>query len=263
MADDDFNPDGTEDDPERIALIRSALEGTDESRQAVLKLIGRNRQLGTRPEILAAIRGLLKRDEAAPSLLPLLRWPVIHDAEVLAIVLHGWPRLTQPERLQAIEALFGRPALVDVAEPREQVMEVLRRAVTDPSAAVRDRTLRGINSLPALWAGKGSTKLLLSALADDEPALRRRGLTLASTKAGFWTRPDTQEYLKRLLVDPDSQVRLLALSTVEQHGLIRNEPSLARRVKALAADPALKTRALDLLAAHGLDPADNRTRRSP
>ena len=86
------------------------------------------------------------------------------------IILHGWPRLTQPERLQAIEALFGRPALVDVAEPREQVMEVLRRAVTDPSAAVRDRTLRGVNSLPALWAGKGSSKLLLAALADDTPA---------------------------------------------------------------------------------------------
>ena len=153
----------------------------------------------------------MKRDEAAPSLIPLLRWPMIHDAEVLAIVLHGWPRLTQPERLQAIEALFGRHALVDVAEPREQVMEVLRRAVTDPSAAVRDRTLRGINGLPELWAGKGSTKLLLSALADDEPALRRRGLTLASTKAGFWSRPDTLEYLKRLLVDPDAQVRRLAL----------------------------------------------------
>ena len=197
----------------------------------------------------------MKRDEAAPSLLPVLRWPVIHDAEVLAVVLHGWPRLTQPERLQAIEAFLRRPALVDVAEPREQVMEVLRRAVTDPSAAVRDRTLRGINSLPALWAGKGSSKLLLSALADDEPALRRRGLTLASTKVGFWSRPDTQEYLKRLLVDPDAQVRLLALSTVEQHGLIRNEPALARRVKALAADPALKDARPRLADRAGLDPA--------
>ena len=255
VADDDFNPDGTENDPERIALVRSALEATGETRQAILKLIGRNPRLGSRPEILSSIRGLLNRDEAAPSLLPVLRWPAIHDAEVLAIILHGWPRLTQPERLRAIEALFGRPVLVDVNEPREQVMEVLRRAVTDPSAAVRDRALRGINSLPALWAGKGSSKLLLSALADDEPALRRRGLALASTKVGFLTRPDTLEYLKRLLVDPDAQVRLLALSTVEQHGLIRNEPSLARRVKALAADPDLKNRALNLLAAHGLDAA--------
>ena len=59
VADDDFNPDGIEDDPARIALIQSALEGTDEGRQAVLKLIGRNRRLAARPEIIAAIRGLM------------------------------------------------------------------------------------------------------------------------------------------------------------------------------------------------------------
>ena len=73
MADDEFNPDGTENDPNRLALIRSALEGNDESRQAIMKLIGRNPRLGARPEILASIRGLLKRDEAAPSLLPVSR----------------------------------------------------------------------------------------------------------------------------------------------------------------------------------------------
>ena len=247
--------DGAADDPSQIALIQAALKGTDDSRRAVLQLIGRNAALAKRPEIAAAIRGLVRRDDAAPSLIPLLRSSTFHDAEVLAIVLHGWPRLTQPERLQAVEALFGRHALVDVAEPREQVMEVLRRAITDPSAAVRDRTLRGINGLPELWAGKGSAKLLLSALADDEPALRRRGLTLASTKAGFWSRPDTVEYLKRLLVDPDAQVRRLALATVAQHGLIRIEPGLARRVKALAADPALETRAFEILTAQGVDPA--------
>jgi len=251
---DDFDVSGAEEDPERIALIRSALEGPQESRQAILQLIGHNERLGKQPEILAAIRGLVKRDLAAPSLLPVLRWPLIHDAEVLTIVLHGWPKMTPKERLIAIESLLLRPGLVDVAEPREQVMEVLRRAVTDPSAAVRDRTLRGINGLPALWAGKSSAKLLVSALADDDPALRRRGLTLASTKAGFWNRPDTEEYLKRLLVDPDSQVRLLALSTVEQHGLIRTDRALARRVKALAADPALKERTLTILTAQGVDP---------
>jgi hypothetical protein len=250
----DFDSRGAADDPERIALIQSALEGVDADRAAILQVIGRNERLVTRPEILAAIRRLMNRDEAAASLLPILRWPVVHDAEVLAIVLHGWPKLTQPERLQAIEALLGRPALVNVAEPREQVMEVLRRAITDPSAAVRDRTLRGINSHPELWAGKGSTKLLLSALADDEPAMRRRGLTLASTKIYFWNRPDSLEYLKRLLVDPDAQVRLMALATVDEHGLIRRAPELARRVKALTDDPALAARAHRVLTVQGLDP---------
>ena len=58
VADDEFNPAGTEDDPACVALVRSALEGTNESRQAAVKLIGRNRRLGTRPEIVAAVRRL-------------------------------------------------------------------------------------------------------------------------------------------------------------------------------------------------------------
>ncbi len=250
----EFDSRGAEDDQQRVALVLAALDGSDADRQAALKLIGGNERLLARPEVLAAIRRLMNRDEAAASLLPVLRWPVIRDAEVLAIVLHGWAKLTAPERLQAIEALLSRPALLDEAEPREPVMEALRRAINDPSAEVRDRTLRGINAMPALWAGKGSNKLLISALADDEPALRRRGLVLASTKAGFWNRTDTDEYLKRLLVDPDAQVRRLALATVEEHGLIRRQPALARRVKALFADPALRERARQALVAQGADP---------
>ena len=201
--------------------------------EAVLSAIGRNERLAGRPEVMAAIRRLMNRDELAPTLLPVLRLPVIRDAEVVSIVLHSWPRLAQPQRLLAIEALLARPALVDVANPREQVMQILRSGVTDPSAAVRDRTLRGVNALPALWGGKGSTSLLLAALADDTPALRRLGLTLASTKPGFWGRADAREYLKRLLIDPDPEIRQAALAAVDRHALIRAEPALARRVKVL------------------------------
>ncbi len=142
-------------------------------------------------------------------------------------------------------------------------MQVLRRAVTDPSAAVRDRTLRGVNALPALWTGKGSTALLLSALADDTASIRRMGLTLASSKAGFWSRPDAQEHLKRLLIDPDAQVRLAALATVEEHGLVRTAPGLARRVKALAADPALKGARPDHPRGPGSQSGRGRARRPP
>jgi hypothetical protein len=127
--------------------------------------------------------------------------------------------------------------------------------VTDPSAAVRDRTLRGVNALPALWGSKGSTSLLLAALADDTPALRRLGLALASTKPDFWGRADAREYLKRLLLDPDPKLRLAALETVERHALIRVEPALARRVKVLETDPALAVRAQQLLAKEGIDGA--------
>jgi len=256
IVSDELDPSSLLEAPEQLALLRSALEeGAEAEREAALRLIGRNERLVIRPEILGAIRRLVNRKEVAASLLPVLRWPVVHDAEVLAIVLHGWPKFTPPQRLQAIEALLRRTALVDVAEPREQVMDVLRRAVTDPSDSVRDRTLRGVNGLPALWAGKGSTKLLLSALADDTPALRQLGLTLAESKPGFWKRPDSIEYLKRLLVDPDAQIRVSALATVQQHGLVVSDPALARRVKSLTNDPALKGRALTVLATQGVDPA--------
>ncbi len=207
-----------EENPARVALVRSALEGSDDARQAVLAVIGRNKRLAARPEIQTAIRGLVIHDVGLPALLPVLKTPVVRDTEVVSLLLHDWPKLNPAQRLEAIEAVFNRPALVDVAEPREPVMQVLRCAVTDPSAAVRDRTLRGVNALPALWAGTGSTAILLAVLADDSPSLRRMGLTLAASKNGFWSRPDAEEHLKRLLTDPDSQVRAAALATVAERG---------------------------------------------
>ena len=107
--------------PEPLALLKSVLvDGAQPEQDAALRLIGRDGRLATEPEIQAAIRKLVNREEVAASLLPVLRWPVVHDAEVLAIVLHAWPNLTTPQRLQAILALLRRTALVDVAEPRER-----------------------------------------------------------------------------------------------------------------------------------------------
>jgi len=255
-----LDPTGAEDDPERIALLRSTLEGTAADREAALRAIGRNERLAARPELLATIRKLIARKEAAPSLLPVLHWPAVSNSEVLSLLDQAWPRLTQPQRLEAIEVLFHRPALLDRSEPSEPAMNLLRRAVTDPSPAVREQTLRSIGGLPVLWSGRGVTTLLFSALADDTPGLRRLGLTLGTSKPALWNRADAQEHLKRLLVDPDAQVRSLALSIVEQHRLIAaaggnpNAPALARRVKSLAADPALKARALAAIAAGGTDP---------
>jgi cellulose synthase operon protein C len=234
-------------DAPRLALVLSALNGQSAERQAILQVIGRNERLVRRPEIWTAIRQVVASREPLVSLLPVLRSEVIRDAQVVSLILHDWSKLAPPQRLEAMEALFNRRSIVDVAEPREQVMQILRRAVLDPSAAVRDRTLRGVNALPNLWAGKGSTGLLLAALADDAPSLRRLGLTLADSKPGFWNHSDALEYLKHLLVDPDAQVRLAALSTVEHDGLIKQAPALARRVKALESDPALRRRAAALL----------------
>jgi HEAT repeat protein len=245
-----------EDNPAQMALIRTALRANDDARQAILPVIGRNKNLAVRPEIQSAIRDLVVHDVGLPTLLPVLKSPVVRDIEVVSLLLHDWSKLDPAQRLEAIEAVFSRPALVDVGEPREPVMQVLRRAISDPSATVRDRTLRGVNALPALWAGAGSTAILLAALADDLPSIRRMGLTLASSKSGFWKRPDAAEHLKRLLIDPDSQVRAAALATVAEQRLIPDTPGLARRVKALQADANLKGRAMSILVAQGVNPAE-------
>jgi HEAT repeat protein len=240
--------------PEKLVVVEAALGGGDAERRAILQVIARDERLFARPEIQAAVRRLIQRGEPLTSLLPILRQPIVRDAEVLSLVLHDWSRLDESQRREALQVLFARPALVDFHEPREQVMQVLRRAVHDPSPAVRDLTIRGANALPMLWAGRASTALMLAALADDAPSLRRLGLTLADSRPGFWSRADALEYLKRLLIDPDAQVRLGALATVEQFRLIQQAP-LERRIKALEADPRLKRRAAALLASHGFDSA--------
>jgi cellulose synthase operon protein C len=257
-----LDPRGAEADPRRIALLQAALEGSPEGREAVLQAIGKNNRLAASPKILGTIRKLIGRPEAAPSLLPVLRWSVLADADVASLLQGTWTRLTQPQRVQAIDVLVERRDLLDQPEPPEPALYVLRQGLTDSSPAVRERTLAGINSLPRLWSSRVATTLLLSALADDSPALRRQGLALSAKRTSFWSRPDALEHVKRLLVDPDAQVRELALSVVEGNQLLAgarkgndDTAALARRVKALLADPSLKSRALGLLIANGIDAA--------
>ena len=84
-------------------------KGPPEGREAVLQAIGRNSRLAASPEILGTIRKLIARPEAAPSLLPVLQWPALADALVLSLLEQAWPRMTQPQRLDAIEVLLGPP----------------------------------------------------------------------------------------------------------------------------------------------------------
>src|SRR5262249_19203610 len=154
----------------------------------------------------------------------------------------AWERMNQPERLEALDVLLARPALFDRSEPSEAALNVLRRGVTDSSPAVRERTLRGVSSLPSLWSGRAATSLLLSALADDTPGLRGLGLSLGASRSRLWSRLDALEHLKRLLVDPDAQVRAMALDVVKGNRLLASKEtataearSLARRVKAASA----------------------------
>ena len=152
-----------------------------------------------RPEIMAAIRRLMNRERPRRPCCPSCagrRFATPRSSRSSCIPGRGWPA----PAIASDRGVAGPPGLPWWTSPTRASRSCKSSdpAVTDPSAAVRDRTLRGVSRLPALWGGKGSTSLLFAALADDAPALRRLGLTFASTKSGFWERADAQEYLKRL-----------------------------------------------------------------
>jgi hypothetical protein len=157
--------------------------------------------------------------------------------------------------VEAIDAVLTRPAPSGMSEPREAVMQLLRRGLTDASPEVRARTLEGISRNVPLWAGQGAARLLLSSLADETPAIRRLGIGLASSRRDFWSGDEAREYFKNLLIDPDSGVRAAALEVAERERAIPWHEDLARRVKALESDPALAGRARSLMARRGFDPA--------
>ena len=250
---------GAEDDPARVALVRSALGGDGPARRATARALARNPALLARAEVRADLRALLARDGSTSSLLPVLGPPTFDDGEVLAAVARDWPQTPDPlDRLALLGALVDRPALVDRDEPPAEAVALLRSAANDPSAVVRERALGAVVALPRFGSGRAATALLLAALADDTPALRRLGLSLASDRPGFWGRTDGRERLLALLVDPDRQVRDRALAAVERDRLAGASPAVARRVKSLAADPALKARAEAALAAQVPDPGSIR-----
>ncbi len=70
----------------KLPLCGLLLENSPEGREAVLRAIGRNHRLSTSPEILGTIRKLIGNPEAATSLLPVLKWAVLADAEVVSLL---------------------------------------------------------------------------------------------------------------------------------------------------------------------------------
>ncbi len=246
---------GADDDPARREAVLAALRGQVGGRDAILRAIGRSERLARRPEVSRAIHGLVLRPDAAPGLLPLLRSAEIRDAEVLSIALRAWPDWTSPQRVEAIEAVLARPRLAGMREPREAVMELLRRGATDPSPEVRGRTLQDIRTNENLWAGNGAGALMLSSLVDDTPAIRRLGIQLGANRPNFWSGIEAREYFKKLLIDPDAGVRAAALDVLERDRRIGWDAPMARRVKSLESDTALARRVRSLLERQGLDPA--------
>lgn len=247
---------GAESDADQIANIRKNLLGNAEGRRATVRALARNPALIVQPLIRDDLRAMLAREDAAILLQPVLAASIFNDAEVVSALRRGWERADESrDRLAMLEVLFGRASILNVAEPPGAALELLRDAVHDDSAAVRERALRAVAALKKTpWAARVSNSLLLSSLADDTPSLRLLGLTLAAPRASFWARPDAREHLLRLLVDPDPKVRDQALRRVEEHRLMVDHPELARRVKALVGDLQLKDRAASALGSQGYPP---------
>ena len=71
------------------------------------------------------------------------------------------PRSDPADRLGLLEAVLVRPGLMNVEEPSNDIVEQLRLAVTDPSPAIRERTLGAIGNLDRLRSSKVANNLLL------------------------------------------------------------------------------------------------------
>jgi HEAT repeat protein len=254
-AGEEFALKGAEDNEDLRRRVLALLEGPNSDKATIVRAVARNPRLLAREDIQKALRMLLTRTDAARALQPVLGSPLFADAEVMSVLNEGWERAGDPkDRIALLESLLGRRSMLDVETPLDDVQDLLKSAVTDKSASVRERTLNAVSGLPNLWKGALSTRLLLSVLADDTPSLRLLGLRLAGAKAGFWGRPEAREHLLRLLVDPDAKCREQALAVVEDHHLMVGASALARRVKVLETDSALKSRATSALKSQGYDP---------
>ena len=151
-----------------------------------MRLIGRNERLAARPEILATIRKLMNRQRGRAQ--PAPRAATGRSSTTprsWRSSLHGWPRLTQPQRLRSDRGALrpARSASI-VAEPREHGDgRPPPRGHRSLGRGPRPHAARHQRPAGALGRARARPQLLFSALADDTPALRRLGLTLGLVQA--------------------------------------------------------------------------------
>ena len=242
---------GAESDPSRLARVRALLRGDGPSRRAIVRALASSRGLMAQPEILADLRVILAEGDPLAAL-PVMGRFEFSDAEVLDAIGRAWPVcVDDAERVGLLAAIRLRPIPTSGSDLNSRRLEILRVAILDRSAAVREAAL-GV--LGAAQPGRVSDRLLRTALADDTPAIRRVALGLAADRLDFWAEEEAKARLLALLVDPDPRVRGLALSVVDRRDLARGATDLARRLKSVAADPALRSEAEAILRRQGFDP---------
>ena len=224
----------------------------------LLAAIGRKSRLASRPEIQAAIR-----EPACPRgcrrrlCSPCWAGPSSPMPRSWASSIAAGPKLTQPQRIDRTRAPL-RPARAcsTEADPPEQAVELLLRAVTDPSpCGPRADALRAQQSAvdsgraervrPA--AQRAGRRLARAAEARPDPG-RIEGLVLGPARRPRASGPAPgRSRRRRSARRPSTWSSIIAWPA--------RAPPLARRVKALAADPSLSARAEAVLRAAGLDPA--------
>jgi len=246
---DELALDGAEDDPTRLGLIVSLLDGSQSARGPIVAAIGRHAALANDEAIAAALRGLAGDPEAAADLLPLL--DRLGPAEIVAIdaIARVWQGYDAARKAETLERLAPRIDRDDAT--RKPIREVFRKAIEDDSETIRERAFAAL----LVGGDPGDFGPPLRALADLSPRIRRLGLAATASRASFWDRADASERLAALLIDPDDGVRSDALDVVKFQRLVARRPGLAARVKALADGGPLAARAEALLRAAGLDPA--------
>jgi HEAT repeat protein len=249
---------GVQGDPVLLDLIRKLLHDPLVMKSALIGAIGRNPLLLDDDSLRQELRGLLRTADAWRVLLPVLSHPVFRDDEVLAALEQGWSAAADSkERVKLLELLAAHKTLIDRRQPLEKVVQILRRAATDPNVSVRERTFNLLAGARTLWGTPLASRLLYIGLADDSPSIRLQCLKLGADNAGLWERAETSEYILRLLTDPDRKIRAEALAAVERHDLVAREPRLLRRLRGVMAgrDANLAAKAEIILRAHHVDPA--------
>ena len=172
-------------DPRRIDLLRSP-RGTPERRRPSCR-----RSAGTsgwrRPRDPGAIRRLMDRPRPRRACCR-CSMAALADAEVVSLIEHAWPRLTQPQRARRSRCC-SRARLLDRADPGKSALTCSAGVDRPVSGSARADAARH-QQPAALWSGEVRRHCCSRPWPTTPRPCAGRVLTLARAEAGLWNRPD-------------------------------------------------------------------------